>query len=62
MDAVRACLRERYGPLVLLFDYYSTMCAGSADPFAMHLVAWGALMQASGGCGLGVHVGVGGWD
>ena len=28
----------------------SVMCAGSADPFSMHLVAWGALMAQCGVC------------
>ncbi|KAG2491243.1 hypothetical protein HYH03_010450 [Edaphochlamys debaryana] len=48
VDAVRAVLKERYDTLLLAFDYYSTMCGGMADPFAMHLVAWGALVRDAG--------------
>eukprot|EP00198_Chlamydomonas_reinhardtii_P011316 XP_001700653.1 predicted protein [Chlamydomonas reinhardtii] len=49
-EQVRALVKERYGQLLLIFDYYSVMCAGSADPFSMHLVAWGALMAQCGVC------------
>lgn len=43
LQDLRLLLKERYDALVPIFDYYASIGAG--DPFAMHMGAWGMLVQ-----------------